>query len=272
MTKNYLIDNRVVFYPDEHRLVPVGNHSGVETSLNLPVSRCLLLLIEHQNSIVSKDDFFDKAWMQRGTYVTANTFYQNISLLRKGLKSAGLSEEIIKTVPKKGLMLSGDVKVELYVPSFQATTASQSEKPASTPLITPGLQKEEKEEKGITRVFNLSYRYKIGMFVISIIFLSLLMSYPFFVKQQEKYLDSYKLDSEMNGCQVYTPKKDKNLIRYVEFLQKNNITCLGSRMNTLFITMDKSAEYTSIIRCDSAAISNDTQCDSEFYFRGQNEK
>lgn len=51
-------------------------------------------------------------WQSRGIVVSQNTFYQNISLLRKSLKKSGLSADIIVTVRSKGFIVPADTRVE----------------------------------------------------------------------------------------------------------------------------------------------------------------
>ncbi len=48
-----------------------------------------------------------------GVVVSQNTFYQNISLLRKSLVKAGLSEDIIITVRQKGFSVAPNTLVIL---------------------------------------------------------------------------------------------------------------------------------------------------------------
>lgn len=275
MNKSYLINNVVIFHSEEHRLVPVKGHNGVEASLNIPASRCLLLLIERKKTVVSKEDFFDKAWEQRGTYVTANTFYQNISLLRKALKSVGLPEEIIKTVPKRGLMLDEDVVITPFTqevgPDNSVITQQQSEteqvSPPSPPLsssATEGLASTDKKS-------GHAYNYRRGVIISTILFFAIVLTFTLLIKEPKKFLDSYRKSDEVNGCSLYVPDKERDVTKYINFIKNNGIAC-NTNNSILFMTMDKSSEYTSIIRCDSTLITQDSQCDSKFYFRGQNEK
>jgi DNA-binding winged helix-turn-helix (wHTH) protein len=67
----------------------LNNHDNV-IILNSPASRCLLLLIERIGSIVTQQEFLDIVWTKCGMQVSTNTFYQNISILRKGLKKRAL--------------------------------------------------------------------------------------------------------------------------------------------------------------------------------------
>ena len=79
--------------------------------LNIPASRCLLLMLQHPGINIKREDFFSEVWEKHGQYVTSNTFYQNISLIRKGLRNAGLKTQVIKTVPRVGICFTGTVQI-----------------------------------------------------------------------------------------------------------------------------------------------------------------
>ncbi|ANS40619.1 winged helix-turn-helix domain-containing protein [Serratia inhibens] len=109
----YKINGKILF--DENRCLishlTNGSQRGI-VKINLPVCRCLSMLIESQGEIVSQEKFIDNVWRKNGIEVSTNTFYQNISLLRKNLKTAGINNDIIITIPKKGLKLSKSVVIE----------------------------------------------------------------------------------------------------------------------------------------------------------------
>lgn len=275
MNKSYLINNVVIFHSEEHRLVPVKGHNGVEASLNIPASRCLLLLIERKNTVVSKEDFFDKAWEQRGTYVTANTFYQNISLLRKALKSVGLPEEIIKTVPKRGLMLDDDVVITPFTQDVglnnSVITEQQRETEQVSALSTPLSAPPTEALSTAGKKTGHNPNYQRGVIISTVVFFAIALTFTLLIKEPKKFLDGYKKSDDVNGCSLYIPDKERDVAKYVNFINNNKIAC-NANNSVLFMTIDKTSEYTSIIRCGSAKITQDSQCDSKFYSGGKNEK
>ena len=112
MTCNiFIINEEIIFDVDACELKPL-NEIGEAISLNVPTARCLQLLLESNGAVVSRDDFLEQVWMSRGIVVSQNTFYQNISLLRKSLMKAGLSKDIITTVRRKGFVLSPGVSYD----------------------------------------------------------------------------------------------------------------------------------------------------------------
>lgn len=108
--KKFIIHDRVIFSPEDNKLTPLGAR-GRDVVLHVPVSRILFLLLSKAGSIVSQEDIYKEVWENYGQKVTTNTLYQNVSLLRKALKTAGLITVTIKTHPKSGFSFFG--KVEL---------------------------------------------------------------------------------------------------------------------------------------------------------------
>ncbi|AUN53793.1 TPA: transcriptional regulator [Klebsiella pneumoniae] len=127
---HFIINNKIIYYPEDNRLTSAYDKE-ISININAPASRCLLLLIEHQKKILSRDDFLEVVWNRNGMHVLHNTFYQNISLLRKALKKAGLEEDIIVTIRKKGVTLSPKVNIKL-IRCSSPPPAFLSLKPLST--------------------------------------------------------------------------------------------------------------------------------------------
>ena len=108
----YILNKRAWFYPELHKLIYKSEGYKQVLSLNIPASRCLMLLIENRHSVVSRDDFLEYVWKSNGRFVALNTYYQNISILRKNLRTAGFSNDAVVTIAKKGLILHKNISVE----------------------------------------------------------------------------------------------------------------------------------------------------------------
>ncbi|WP_330983314.1 MULTISPECIES: winged helix-turn-helix domain-containing protein [Enterobacterales] len=108
----YIINDNVLYYPQDNRLICLDTEKE-SVNLNHPASRCFKLLLENRSKVVSKNDFLESVWRSNGAYVAENTFYQNISILRKSLRRVGLGDNVIVTIRRKGFSLSDNLKVEL---------------------------------------------------------------------------------------------------------------------------------------------------------------
>ena len=70
--------------------------------------------------------------------MSPNTYYQNISILRKGLKKIGFEVDPIVTIPRIGLTLASDTQITIKEPpSRPAETADEQHVVAAEPLPQP---------------------------------------------------------------------------------------------------------------------------------------
>lgn len=134
----YCINNNVIFDPLKHTLTSSKFYPEKDTKLNQPTSRCLSLLIERKGCVITQEDFMNEVWRKHGMEVTVNTLYQNISILRKTLKRVGIDENIIITVPKKGITLSAQVE----------KLSDKTSLPSSPPLILTQQEESPLNRKG----------------------------------------------------------------------------------------------------------------------------
>jgi len=138
----FLINKEIIFDVNSCELRTL-KPDGTKVTLNAPTARCLQLLIENGGKVVSRDDFLERVWMARGIVVSQNTFYQNISLLRKSLKKAGLTDEIIVTVRRNGFILAPGTHLEIVEEeesenSIPSTTISGHASIKSQPGVLTG--------------------------------------------------------------------------------------------------------------------------------------
>ncbi len=68
----------------------------------------LLFLVRNRDRVVSKDDLLDAVW--DGRIVSESTVTSHINAVRKAIGDAGDTQQLVKTIPRKGFRFVGDVK------------------------------------------------------------------------------------------------------------------------------------------------------------------
>ncbi|MET6679098.1 winged helix-turn-helix domain-containing protein [Citrobacter amalonaticus] len=107
----WIINDNIEFRPDSKKLISVTNPE-INAVLTTPASRCLLLLLDASPDVVTQQEFFKKVWEDEGMRVPTNTLYQNISIVRRGLRTVGETDQIlVATVPRKGFHIDKSVKI-----------------------------------------------------------------------------------------------------------------------------------------------------------------
>ncbi|MEB5973502.1 winged helix-turn-helix domain-containing protein [Pantoea dispersa] len=106
--KKIIIGNGVVFYPGKRE---IKSHN-TNLKLHSSASYCFELLIARQGEIVDHEAFYQYAWRRFGMEVSANALYQSISLIRKALLACDICQDVIRTIPRRGFMLSNAILIE----------------------------------------------------------------------------------------------------------------------------------------------------------------
>ncbi|RLM05647.1 hypothetical protein BIY27_20725 [Gibbsiella quercinecans] len=115
MTNKFIINDNVIFIPNENRILSKDNHRK-KIVLTTPASRCLQLLLEKQ-ALVSQKELYEFAWGMKSQEVTPNNLYQNISILRKAFNAVSEDgKNLIITVPRKGFYFDKTAKIEKTTP------------------------------------------------------------------------------------------------------------------------------------------------------------
>jgi len=208
MAKVFLLGGHVVFSPERNVLHSKSDETK-RLSLSNPASRCLLLLIQRQGQVIERDYFFQHVWINNGAQVTNNTFYQNISLLRRAFKEFGLNEEVIVTVPKVG------IRLEAYLDVVeQVAEAPLPEAPA--PVVTAP------EDAVIPRA-TLRMRSLYWLIAgIACCFLAAIVSWQM---QFDSRLSQYEPLMVSKGCHWYANQEVLNYDRHQQFIQSSTLAC-----------------------------------------------
>ncbi|CZV44975.1 winged helix-turn-helix domain-containing protein [Enterobacter cloacae] len=119
----YLINKLVEYDPENKTLV---NHiTGRTIQLQLPANLCFLYLATHPGEIISQNQLMVVGWGERNDVTTPNTFYQAILTLRNALAEVGLPRDTVKTISRRGLMLSETTQVEVFTPTAELTIVNK---------------------------------------------------------------------------------------------------------------------------------------------------
>jgi len=103
--KLYILNNCITFRRGTNQLVLNGK-PDVTAKLTWPAARCLEIMLEQSGNVVSHAELYRKVWEDKGMNVPPNTLYQNISIIRRALKSVVPDgDKLIRTVPRKGFQI-----------------------------------------------------------------------------------------------------------------------------------------------------------------------
>lgn len=258
-TNIIIINQTICFSPGEHLLYPVGRKQDA-LSLNVPVSRCLALLISRAGQVVSRQTFYTEVWENQGLYVTDNTFYQNISLLRKMLRAAGIKDTIIQTVPREGIRFTGTAEAALSIQEGEPGSI-QDINPASASVAYADFPRKWYRHFLISSMS----RKTLSAFAV-ILFLCCLSFLLYSLPVQHDVFNNFS-NLNLEACQIhyYGALTERDI---PAILADRNVECKNN--NEIFLTVNESLTRTAYTVCDSYTKKNQA-CHSWLYIRGESQ-
>lgn len=185
----WIINDNIEFNPEKNRLASLSKPE-LNVILTTPASRCLRLLLDNAPAVVTQQTFFQKVWEEDGMVVPANTLYQNISLIRRGLRTVGETEQaLVTTVPRKGFQIEPGVKVMTI-----SKAAAATEKKAPPPPALP----------------RRKYKcYTASLWMLLSLAVGIISGYLMVQTVPEKnFYDRYTLVETTQGCRFFSRNDD----------------------------------------------------------------
>lgn len=298
MSRKIIINKNIIFEPEKKI---ISGKKG-EIKLSASATLCFEILIENAGVLVTHNQLYDFAWRRFGMEPTSTSLYQNISMLRKSLKKIGMHENIIRTMPRRGFLVSPvteiddgkkeknkvmDICRKNEINEHQSSAAQTSEK-VSAPAEEKTNEKEnenelEKNNKETVSLENNKEKYdkkkvklKKNLFNIKIILSCALgLALGFIPHLKERYIDKrLQFTREpvfYRGCSVFTnntknfhPAELEEILNYIE------INC--SNKKNLYITNYDYSNKISVILCQNPLTSSSVlNCNSYYYILDKKE-
>ncbi|MFN3070503.1 transcriptional regulator [Serratia sp. J2] len=245
----YIINNAVEFNAKERTLTSLEDSSN-KVLLYVPAARCLMLLLKNRDTILDKNVFFNEVWNKNGVYVTANTFYQNISILRRGFLKLGLGNEVVNTIPRKGLQLSKFLDIK------EITERDEEENKLKQ---IPEIKSEN--QLSIQRI------NKINRLTLIFILITAIFTIYFIIagnmKNQGDFFMKYKYVKNIGECRIYTDRGTTNVDDSAKYIRIDGKSCEKYKFN--YLTKHRFSKRASVIRCNKEIGEKDTNCISEYH-------
>lgn len=264
MKRVFVINHSVRFDPLSRMLV-VLDRPEVMVQLHTPASECLRLLVSHNGETLTHQFLSEEVWEKKGSYVTANSLYQNIAAIRRGLKAVGLDETMLKTIPKTGFQIYASIEEEDLPPVI---------KESSAPLSAPENKAEPLTPRRVMQPTLSLSKMPIKIFYLAIFFI--FISGSFLLYQQitlnRYHFDSYTHIGSINKCDVYSSYsgKEKSTDIFNALIKSSSLTCpMGGKA---WLTFNANYRMSSIVMCDQNIYKDGVNCKSYIYSGDVNEK
>lgn len=242
-----VIFNGIVVYDKQKALLYNIKEPDKRTSLYAPTNKCLSLLIETRPEVISQHVFFEKVWENDGLSITANTFYQHIAMLRRAFEEVGFKNDVIVTIPRRGLSLSD--KLDLSFQDQQEDGLSSTME-SLAPLDTVPKEPVQKTMKRRKWLVMLPGYLIIGGFVFGLsFFFSQRVIAP--SEARKSALEQYRYIGDVSGCRVSVFSSLTSLDDVRDKIKESGISC--GIYNTIYYSTIPLLNRTSLIACSDNA-------------------
>lgn len=254
MHKHYIINGLIEFHPATGTLRRVSQPDHVVV-LNSPAGRCLLLLIERAGTIVTQQEFLENVWLRRGMLVSPNTYYQNISILRKGLKKIGFEVDPIVTIPRIGLTLASDTEIVIRE-ALPQPQSLEAELPTPSSAIVEPLPQEApaadfSRREGTVRLAVRPFWIMIALFSVLTLSGAGMIGIGHSNAGETLFADGYRFAASSGSCRIYLAndiqtqaEREKALSYVVQFAE----SCVNYPW--IYVAWYAMLPRASVIRCD----------------------
>lgn len=270
----YLIEGVIKFNPQDNSLISI--ETGERRTLLAAAASCLHLLLQYQGNLVTKKALFEAGWENDGLYVTDNTFYQNILILRRSFISLGFEKTLIITLTRKGLMIPADIDVQkLSEPSFRneveevqidinITEVASIDNKVKGEVAVNGNGNGNPHKKGHVSVIPFVFFRRLSSLLVAVGITIAVLHIIFFSSVEKNYFADYKLLGNIDGCTIFINNQQESLKDYARFTEKNPLTCGDKKY--IYLTFLPFMRRVSAIRCLKPLLNHPTmQCSSDYY-------
>lgn len=233
-------------------------------------------------------------WEKLGLVVSANTYYQNICLLRKGLKEVGFAADPITTIPRIGLTLARETQVQviesadvLPLANIDEQKAEENAQPAHIDTPDPAdadhidSLRASEPVSGIVASINdipavqstnkvdIRKVSKLFFLITALIFSILLADIKVILTQFQgsRYFESYTLAANTNGCHFFLNKEIHNpddKAAALTYGAQFKPDC--KELPWVYISQYAMLPRVSVIRCNKP-MSQPNHCISEYFIK-----
>lgn len=269
---NYIfkIDDVIFFNPKENKLINIESEKQI--SLYITCSRCLSILLDNYNGIVSQNDILEFAWPDNHKVVSYNTFYQCVLNLRKAFFQIDYHKKIIITVPKKGLSIATDITISKVASSHESDINKKLSMYSDSIYID---DYENDNNLLIEEMFVDTDRHN-RIYVIILILAALVMTAAvsaYYYLNTNFFSNYTEYTSSDTECHVYINEGESTVAQSKNFIEQEKEICRGNRY--VYLTLYQNTKRASAIVCKRRMnYFTNNSCASYYYpaYEGAHEK
>lgn len=272
----YIIDNKVIFYPEEKQLSTLK--SGVTVTVLNSSAQCLELLIQRQGELVTHGELMVAGWGEDAIRKVSNSaYYQSFVSLRKILKKAGCPDNLLLTSRGRGIRLNAYIEVKevdcnLHEQTGDMCTQSDGSEVDKKDLLansnyvpdTPFLESRNDNATSLSKQKKIKSKYLMAFFFVIICFVFYFLY--FYIVANNNFLNDY---AHLNGtpdCYFVNSRNVNNKFA-IDYIYNKGLACENGIK--YYVSYYSTSPRLTVFACGKDA---SLKCDSITYIIDEDEK
>lgn len=262
-----IFDNVVLYNRCTAKLVNILNPDNTAT-LTVPANECLAIIIKNAPEVTTQKQLFKDVWEVHGIPINTNTFYQNISILRKAFKQVSIDYDVIITIPRRGIEVAKNINMSAYSPpDSKEDNPPVCSLPRSIPAAKPGIQSISYSEK---KTLPTKIKIILSFFILCFLLVFFIKySYAYYIKITSPFYN-YSLTEAYNGCHIYS--NDSAYKEYTHKIVTKIISEQCSNKENIYLSTFPDLPRISVIICNDNVYENNSLCRSAYYYLASDKK
>lgn len=270
----YIIDDQVTYNSDDCTLSHIPSQDTL--SLSISSGRLFEQLLNSQGEILARETLLTEVWDKYGLRGSNSNLNQYLSILRRALSAYGC-ENLIITIPKIGIRLNTEIKIEREATPIFVAAADQSDEISEECAASGQNNQAIQPEPAVADKMAVTPSFTIRQAISVIVILMLLGTafWYFIARDFAEKSSTMSIFKPEGGCEaviiqgldVFEQKSLNNQI--LEILKENNQPCTPGRR----IYFDKNPSLTNtsygrtiLSACNLNSSGHAVSCDNFYYF------
>jgi DNA-binding winged helix-turn-helix (wHTH) protein len=269
MSSKIILNHHVIYDKSSGSLMDIAKKHD-EIVLTTPANNCLQILLKNKPEITTQKELFEEVWEKYGIPINANKLYQNIAMIRKAFRQLGVEEDVIVTIPRRGMLVADTVEITEYdeCADNRGNEAQLANYALPTPILDERLGEVSRDKTALH--YNLK---KISLVFTSVVLLFIVITavadfaYGKYLKTQSRFYH-YTYWGDYNQCQLYT---------YVDNYFMKKVKSNGGSIpidadfhcdnkERVYISLYTGLPRESFIFCDGDALDKGSNCWSRYRY------
>jgi DNA-binding winged helix-turn-helix (wHTH) protein len=268
MSSKIILNHHVIYDKNSGSLMDIGKKYD-EIILTTPANNCLQILLKNKPEITTQKELFEEVWEKYGIPINPNTLYQNIAMIRRAFRQLGIEEDVIVTIPRRGMLVADTVEITEYeecVDNRVDNEAQMANLRLPTPILDDGL--------GDVCSHNTPFHYnlkKISLVFTSVMLLFIIIAastdfaYGKYLKTQSRFYH-YSYWGDYNQCQLYVDDYFKNKVKNNGGNLPINADLHCDNKERVYISLYTGLPRESLVFCDGDALDKGSNCRSRYRY------